>query len=444
MHRGDTQWQGGRLDEPASNELSDTLGALGLTVKRLKTGTPARLDGATLDYDKVEIQPGDETPRPFSFLNDRIDRPHRPCWITWTNEKIHTLLRDNMATAPMYSGQIQSTGPRYCPSIETKIVRFADKKRHQVFLEPEDAEMATIYCNGISTSYPKAIQDEMIRLMAGTENARIVEYAYAIEYDYCPAQQLRPNLETKCVPGLFLAGQINGTSGYEEAAGQGLLAGVNAVMKLNKKDPLILGRDQAYIGVLVDDLLTREIDEPYRMFTSRAEYRLALRSDNADRRLTQIGRSVGIVDDARWNRFEEKLAAMKRLEDLLKSTRKDGKTLWQTIKQPQHPLSRDISSDADVMELGVSKEVMDAVRIEAKYAGYTARQEKQIAAFRKWENVKLPESLDYHTVGHLRAEAKEQLGRFQPATLGQASRIGGITPADITVLQVHLKKIRQL
>ena len=444
MHMGDTQWQGGRLDEPASNELSDNLRALGLTVKRLKTGTPARLDGATLDYDKLEIQPGDENATPFSFLNDRIDRPAVPCWITWTNEAIHKLLLDNLDQAPMYSGQIQSTGPRYCPSIETKIVRFADKKRHQVFLEPEDEAISTIYCNGISTSYPKGIQDEMIRLMAGTENARIVHYAYAIEYDYCPAQQLKPNLETRKVPGLFLAGQINGTSGYEEAAGQGLLAGVNAVLKLNKKDPLILGRDQAYLGVLVDDLLTRKIDEPYRMFTSRAEYRLSLRSDNADRRLTQIGRSVGIVGDVRWNRFQQKLNDMKRLEDFLKSTRKDGKPLWQCIKQPQHPFSQDMTADENIMGLGLSKEVMNAVMIDAKYEGYTARQEKQVAAFRNLENIKLPESLDYHAIPHLRFEAKEKLTKFCPFTLGQASRLGGITPADITVIQIHLKKNRQL
>ena len=444
MHMGDTQWQGGRLDEPASNELSDNLAAMGLTVKRLKTGTPVRLDGATLDYDKVEIQPGDENPRPFSFLNDRIDRPSIPCWITWTNEAIHKLLLDNLDVAPMYTGQIQSTGPRYCPSIETKIVRFADKKRHQVFLEPEDEERTTIYCNGISTSYPKAIQDEMIRLMAGTKNARIVHYAYAIEYDYCPAQQLKPNLETKHVPGLFLAGQINGTSGYEEAAGQGLLAGVNAVLKLNKKDPLILGRDQAYLGVLVDDLLTREIDEPYRMFTSRAEYRLSLRSDNADRRLTQIGRSVGIMDDMRWNRLGQKLEDMKWLEDFLKSTREGGKSLWQCIKQPQHPLSQDITANENIMGLGLSGEVMNAVAIDSKYEGYTARQEKQIAAFRNLENIRLPESLDYGTIPHLRFEAKEKLQRFRPFTLGQASRVGGITPADITVIQIHLKKNRQL
>jgi tRNA uridine 5-carboxymethylaminomethyl modification enzyme len=282
----------------------------------------------------------------------------------------------------------------------------------------------------------------MIRLMAGTEHAKIVHYAYAIEYDYCPGQQLKPNLETRILPGLFLAGQINGTSGYEEAAGQGLLAGVNAVLKLNKKDPLVLGRDQAYLGVLVDDLLTREIDEPYRMFTSRAEYRLSLRSDNADRRLTQIGRSVGIVDDARWNRLQQKLADMKRLEDFLKSTRRDGQSLWQCIKQPQHRLSQDITGDADVMGLWLSNEVVDAVTIDAKYEGYTARQEKQIAAFRHLENIKLPASLDYGTIPHLRFEAKEKLTSVRPFTLGQASRLGGITPADITVIQIHLKKIK--
>ena len=441
MHMGDTQWQGGRLDEPASNELSDSLRKLGLTLKRLKTGTPVRLDGATLDYDKVEIQPGDETPLPFSFLNDHIDRPSIPCWIAWTNEAIHKLLRDNLDVAPMYTGQIQSTGPRYCPSIETKITRFTDKTRHQVFLEPEDEAKTTIYCNGISTSYPKEIQDEMIRLMAGTENARVGHYAYAIEYDYCPAQQLKPNLETRKVPGLFLAGQINGTSGYEEAAGQGLLAGVNAALKLDNKDPLILGRDQAYLGVLVDDLLTREIDEPYRMFTSRAEYRLSLRSDNADRRLTQIGRSVGIVDNIRWDRLLQKLKDMQQLENYLKSTRKDGKSLWQCIKQPQHPLSLSIAEDPDVMGLGLSKEVMNAVMIDSKYEGYMARQEKQVAAFRNLENIKLPQSLDYHAIPHLRFEAKEKLTKFRPFTLGQASRLGGITPADITVIQIHLKKI---
>jgi tRNA uridine 5-carboxymethylaminomethyl modification enzyme len=442
MHCGTEQWQGGRLDEPASNELSDSLRRLGLTVGRLKTGTPVRLDGATIDYDKVELQPGDKTPVPFSFLNDKIDRPHVPCWITWTNEAIHKLLRDNLHVAPLYTGQIQSTGPRYCPSIETKILRFADKSRHQVFLEPEDEAIRTVYCNGISTSYPRDIQQQMIKLLPGTENARIVHYAYAIEYDFCPAQQLKVSLETRQVPGLYLAGQINGTSGYEEAGGQGLLAGINAVLKLDNKDPLVLGRDQAYIGVMIDDLLTRQIDEPYRMFTSRAEYRLSLRSDNADRRLTQIGRSVGLVDDHRWNRFEKKLADMQAFEAFLKSARRDGKSLWQLIRQPQHPLAANFAQDSEILAQGQSSEVMEAVQIEARYEGYTARQDRQIAGFRNLENIRLPETLDYAVIPHLRFEAKEQLSKYRPHTLGQARRIGGITPADLTVIQIYLKQTK--
>ncbi|MHC4927583.1 MAG: tRNA uridine-5-carboxymethylaminomethyl(34) synthesis enzyme MnmG, partial [Planctomycetota bacterium] len=441
MHMGTDQWQGGRLDEPASNELSESLKALGLTIGRLKTGTPARLDGATIDYDKTERQPGDDIPVPFSFLNDTIERPSVPCWITWTNEEIHKLLRDNLDRAPMYTGQIESTGPRYCPSIETKIMRFADKSRHQVFLEPEDEAGTTVYCNGISTSYPKDVQDEMIALLPGTENARIVHYAYAIEYDYCPARQLKPSLETREVPGLFLAGQINGTSGYEEAGGQGLIAGINAVLTLNGTEPLILGRDQAYIGVLIDDLLTREIDEPYRMFTSRAEYRLTLRSDNADRRLTPIGRELGLIDEARWNRYQQKIDDMQRLEKVLKSTSKGDKRLWQLAKQPQISLVDDLAKEPAIAELNLRPEVLEAVGIEVIYEGYMARQEKQIAGFRKLENIKLPAKLDYPTIPHLRNEAKEKLNAFKPATLGQASRIAGVTPADITVVQIYLKKV---
>lgn len=444
MHRGTEQWQGGRLDEPASNELSDSLRRLGLTLGRLKTGTPVRLDGATIDYGKVEIQPGDEKPVPFSFLNDHIDRPHVPCWITWTNEAIHKLLRDNLHLAPMYTGQIQSTGPRYCPSIETKVVRFADKSRHQVFLEPEDEAIQTVYCNGISTSYPKEIQEQMLRLMPGTENARIVHYAYAIEYDYVPAQQLKVSLETRAVPGLYLAGQINGTSGYEEAAGQGLLAGINAVLKLNGREPLVLGRDQAYIGVMIDDLLTRPIDEPYRMFTSRAEYRLSLRSDNADRRLTPICKAVGLVDDTRCTRFEKKLVDMKQFEAFLKSTRRDGKSLWQLARQPQNPLAGSITEDGDIMRLGLSKEAMEAVLMDIRYEGYTARQDRQIAGFRNLENVKLPDAIEYAKIPHLRFEAKEKLSRLRPHTLGQASRVGGITPADLTVIQIYLKQLKAI
>lgn len=441
MHMGPEQWPGGRLNEPASNALSDCLRGLGLTMGRLKTGTPVRLDGATLDYDKTELQPGDAEPVPFSFMNDRIDRPNIPCWITYTNRAVHDLLRANLHLAPMYSGQIQSTGPRYCPSIETKIMRFADKERHQVFLEPEDEAITTIYCNGISTSYPKAIQEEMLRLMPGTERARIVHYAYAIEYDFCPATQLGPNLETRLVPGLFLAGQINGTSGYEEAAGQGLLAGINAARKLAGQEPLVLGREQGYLGVMIDDLLTRELDEPYRMFTSRAEYRLTLRSDNADARLTPVGRAIGLVDDARWARFIAKQESVASLEAYLKETRTGGKSLWEWAKQPGHPLAENIASDAQIAAMGLSREVMEAATIACKYEGYLARQDKQIAGFRKLENIKLPEGLDYHSIPHLRFEAKENLSSMRPHTLGQAGRIGGITPADLTVIQIHLKKL---
>ncbi len=440
LHRGQEQWPGGRLDEPASNALSDSLRALGLTVKRLKTGTPVRLDGATLDYDKTTIQPGDDDPVPFSFLNDRIDRPSIPCWITYTNEPMHTLMRNNLHTAPMYTGQIQSVGPRYCPSIETKIVRFAEKTRHQVFLEPEDEAITSIYCNGISTSFSKDIQEQMLRLMPGTERARIVHYAYAIEYDYCPATQLWPSLETRSIPGLFLAGQINGTSGYEEAAGQGLLAGVNAVQKLAGKEPLVLQRDQAYLGVLVDDLLTREIDEPYRMFTSRAEYRLTLRSDNADMRLTPVGRELGLVDEPRWTRFCAKQQAVQTLETYMKQTRTAGKSLWDFARQPGHPLAEDLTADAGIAAMGLTREILEAAAIACKYEGYLVRQDRQIAGFRHLEQIKLPAGLDFHSIPHLRFEAREKLSALRPATLGQALRIAGVTPADIIVIQIFLKK----
>lgn len=442
MHMGPSQWPGGRLDEPASNALSDCLRGLGLQVGRLKTGTPVRLDGATLDYDQTEEQPGDAEPTPFSFLHERVERPSVPCWITYTNAAIHDLLRANLHLAPMLSGQIQSVGPRYCPSIETKILRFADKSQHLVFLEPEDEAATTIYCNGISTSFPKEIQEAMLRLMPGTRRARIVHYAYAIEYDYCPATQLRPTLETRDIGGLYLAGQINGTSGYEEAAGQGLLAGVNAALRLGGHEPLVLGRQQAYLGVMVDDLLTRQIDEPYRMFTSRAEYRLTLRSDNADARLTPIGHAVGLADEARWARFCAKQEAVRRLETYLKATRTGGKSLWEWAKQPGHPLDEDLTTDAGVAAMGLSRQAVEAVSIACKYEGYLARQDRMIAGFESLEKVRLPETLDYGAIPHLRYEARERLSASRPFTLGQAGRVGGITPADITVIQIYLKKVR--
>ncbi len=440
MHLGPKQWPGGRLDEPASNELADSLRALGLTVGRLKTGTPARLAGDSIDYDKLQIQAGDEIPVPFSFMNDRINRKQTPCWITWTNPAIHKLLQDNLFQSPMYSGQITSVGPRYCPSIEGKIVRFADKDRHQVFLEPEDEAVSSIYCNGISTSFSPDIQDQMLKLMVGTERAKIIHYGYAIEYDYCPATQLKENLETRKISGFFLAGQINGTSGYEEAAGQGLIAGINAACKVAGKEPVILGRDQAYIGVLIDDLLTRPVDEPYRMFTSRAEYRLSLRSDNADLRLTPLGRQLGLVDDARWKRFQDKMAQMDSLRQFLKTTRRGGKSLWELIKQPQTAMADKLWEDSQVAALNLSKEAVQEVAVQARYEGYLVRQDRDIAQLRNLENIRIPDGLDYFGVSHLRFEAREKLTAIKPLTLGQASRVGGITPADIAVLQIFLRK----
>ncbi len=445
MHVGTEQSAGGRLGEPAANELSASLCQIGLELGRLKTGTPPRLDARTVALDKLEIQHGDGQPEPFSFMTDRISQPQIPCWITYTNQSIHQLLRDNLHRAPLYSGQIVSTGPRYCPSVETKVVRFADKQRHQVFLEPEDREQTTIYCNGLSTSVPKDVQEQMLRLLPGTENARIVHYGYAIEYDYCPPIQLKPNLETKKISGLFLAGQINGTSGYEEAAGQGIMAGINAARKLQGKEPLILGRDQAYIAVMIDDLLTKGIDEPYRMFTSRAEYRLALRADNADRRLTPIGESVGLVGEQRWARFQDKLGRIEKLTKFLKSTPSadgGGIRLWDQLRQPGNPLVETLTEHPQVRGMNPGQDVLQAVVIDAKYEGYLGKQERLVISSRMLEKKKIPAAFDYYSISHLRPEAKEKLSKFKPATLAQASRISGITPADITVIQVHLKRMQ--
>jgi len=420
----------------------------------MATDTTPRLDAKTCDLDKLQVQLGDEPPVPFSFMTGKIDRPQVPCWITYTNEQIHKLLRDNLHRAPLSSGQITSTDPRYCPSIEGKVVRFADKKEHRIFLEPEEESIKTIYCNGVFTSMPKDVQEGMLSLLPGTENARIVHYAYAIEYDYCPPIQLRNNLETKKISGLFLAGQINGTSGYEEAAGQGIMAGINAARKLQGKEPIVLGRDQAYIGVLIDDLLTKGIgvdskhggkrlgtlDEPYRMFTSRAEYRLALRADNADRRLTPIGKSVGLVDQKRWMKFQTKAEGIGKLKSYLQNNRSEGLSLWERLRQPNNTVAEKLADSPDIKNMGLRGDVLQAAIIDAKYEGYLAKQDRLVASFRTLEKKKIPVDLDYDKIVHLRAEAKEKLSAFRPATLAQASRISGVTPADITVIQVHLKK----
>ncbi len=439
MYIGSERWAGGRLAEPPSVELSQSLKRMGLELGRMSTDTTPRLDAETVDMSKLQVQPGDEPPVPFSFMTEKIDRPQVPCWITYTNEKIHKLLRDNLHRAPLSSGQIKGADPRYCPSIEGKVVRFADKKQHRIFLEPEEENIKTIYCNGLFTSMPKDVQEQILSLLPGTENARIIHYGYAIEYDYCPPIQLKPNLETRKVSGLFLAGQINGTSGYEEAAGQGIMAGINAAGKMQAAEPIVLGRDQAYIGVLIDDLLTKGIDEPYRMFTSRAEYRLTLRADNADRRLTQIGKSVGLVDENRWRRFQDKLEAIGKLKNYLQSSRSQGRGLWEQLRQPNNTVAETLSGRPDIKNAGFRRDVVQAAIIDAKYEGYLAKQERLVASLQTLENKKIPLNLDYNEITHLRAEAKEKLSVFRPSTLAQASRIGGITPADITVIQIHLK-----
>ena len=441
----------------SATHLTDSLKKLGIEMYRFKTGTPARIDSRSIDFTKMEEQFGDEKVVPFSFTTDPkdLDKPQISCWLTYTNDNTHQIILNNISRSPLYSGDIKGTGPRYCPSIEDKVVKFSDKDRHQVFIEPESLETNEMYIAGMSSSLPEDVQYQMYRSVPGLENAKIVRNAYAIEYDCINPLQLKPSLEFKAVEGLFAGGQFNGSSGYEEAAAQGLIAGINASMKILGKDPLIIDRSEAYIGVLIDDLVTKETHEPYRMMTSRAEYRLLLRQDNADIRLTKKGYEVGLIDEVRYqgllvkeNRIEEEIkrlehkviGATKEVQELLEkhgsSALNTATTLADLIRRPE--LSYELLEAIDNDRKTLPVDVINQININIKYDGYIKRQLKQVEQFKKLENKLIPNDLDYNDVPSLRIEARQKLIKFKPLSIGQASRISGVSPADISVLLVYL------
>ena len=455
---GDVSNETGPNGLQAANYLTDSLKELGIKMYRFKTGTPARIDKRSIDFNKMEEQFGDERVVPFSFTTnpDDVQIEQASCWLTYTNEKTHEIIRNNLDRSPLFSGMIEGTGPRYCPSIEDKVVKFADKDRHQVFIEPEGLETNEMYVGGMSSSLPEDVQYEMYRSVPGLENARIVRNAYAIEYDCIDARQLHPTLEFKNIHGLFSGGQFNGSSGYEEAAAQGLIAGINAAMEVLGKEQLILDRSQAYIGVLIDDLVTKESTEPYRMMTSRAEYRLLLRQDNADQRLTKIGYEIGLISEERYQKLVDKETVIQKeihrlehtnvgtseeVQNLLKSCEStpltSGSTLADLIKRPE--ITYEILKPIDTERTEVlSREIMEQIDINIKYDGYIKRQMKQVEQFKKLENKRIPEDIDYDKVPSLRIEAVQKLKQHRPLSMGQASRISGVSPADISVLLVYL------
>lgn len=440
--------------QAAANGLTENLIKLGFNVRRFKTGTPARVDARTINFEELEIQDGEQDVYPFSFLSERVPEKQRPCYLTYTNEKTHQIIRDNLHRSPLYGGLIKGTGPRYCPSIEDKVVRFSDKERHQLFLEPEGADTNEIYVQGMSTSLPHDVQKAMYRTVKGLENCEIMRYAYAIEYDCIDSLDLYPTLEYKRIEGLYTAGQINGTSGYEEAAAQGLIAGLNASLKMRNEEPLILGRDDGYIGVLIDDLVTKGTNEPYRMMTSRAEYRIVLRQDNPDFRLTEKGRKAGLVDDFRYNKYLERKAEYEKATQimgvLIKPKDAEQILIRHGFQKPNAGVSRadlvrrGIELNEIVLEFGgfdgISKEIIDTVEIDAKYEGYLQKGLEQIEKAKRLEEKLIPDDIDYLSIQGLRIEARQKLDKIRPKNLGQAGRISGVSPADIAVLMVYLTR----
>ncbi|WP_339684640.1 tRNA uridine-5-carboxymethylaminomethyl(34) synthesis enzyme MnmG [Gimesia maris] len=444
MHTGEAKTKGGRAGEGTTGTLSDSLAQLGFELQRFKTGTPARLNGRTIDFSVLEEQPGDERPQPFSYMTEKLTQEQMPCYLTATNEHVHRVINENLHRAPMYSGQINSTGPRYCPSIEDKVVRFSERNSHQIFLEPEGRYTNEYYCNGISTSLPRDVQDEMIHSIRGLEKTEIMRYGYAVEYDFATPTQLKPTLETKRVAGLYFAGQLNGTTGYEEAAGQGLLAGLNAALKIAGKEDLILDRNEAYLGVLIDDLVTKGVDEPYRMFTSRAEFRLLLRQDNADRRMTPIGQRIGSVSQERWEQFQAYEAEISQIMEFIRGNRYQGQTLEEWLRRQDTGWEEICGFAPELKAFPLSERAIEQTLIEVQYAGYIKRQTAEIEKQKNVETLHIPDHIDYQLVPNLRNEAKEKLSRVKPRNIGQAGRISGVTPADLTVLVLYLNSSSRL
>lgn len=455
IHVGLNSYAGGRAGEPAAERLSESLKKFDIAVGRLKTGTPARLAARSIDYKKLENQPGDKAIKPFSFMTDKITQPQVDCYISYTNEKTHQIIRDNLKKSALFSGNIEGRGPRYCPSIEDKVVRFPDKTSHQTFIEPEGLLSKEMYPSGMSTSLPPDVQLKFFRTMIGLENVEMMRPGYAIEYDFVEPTQLKMTLETRQVEGLYHAGQINGTSGYEEAAAQGLLAGINAALKCKGEEQLIIGRDQGYIGVMVDDLVTQPTTEPYRMFTSRSEYRLLLREDNADQRLTPLGRRLGLVSDERWQRYQEKQAQVEAGKSFLEEKRvtsadkqiverfslgdlRSGVSLEVLLRRPEIEIVRLAEEFSELQQM--SSAALEQLEIAVKYSGYIDRQLEMVERFKEYEEVKIPADIDYGNVDSLSTEVREYLHKVRPLTLGQASRIQGVTPAAIAILNVYLRK----